>query len=121
LTLQVRLEPPTTQNAVWIALGHGHFAIVDDFRARQFQSDKWYARKSYRKFYAVRSAGPADKRTTIAMHRVVANTPHGEFCHHHNRNTLDNRQCNLLNSTDEVHRDFHHIPFWKGKNWQKKR
>lgn len=111
--LQVKIVPPTTQNSVWIALGHGHFAIVDDFRAQEFQADKWYARKSYMKFYAVRSAGPRGHRTTVAMHRVVANTPPGMFCHHLGTNTLDNRECNLLNSIDEVHRDFHGIRRWR--------
>lgn len=112
MTLQVKLEPPTTRNSVWIALGHGHFVIVDDFRAQEFQADKWYARKSYMKFYAVRSAGPRGHRTTIAMSRVVASTPREMFCHHLNRNSLDNRRCNLLNSTDEVHRDIHGIRRW---------
>lgn len=115
--LCVKIEPPTTQNAIWIALGHGHFAIVDDFRAPEFQADKWYARKSYRKLYAVRSTGAPGHRTTVAMHRMVAETPPGMFCHHLGPNTLDNRRCNLLNSIDEVHRDFHHIRKWKSGKW----
>lgn len=115
--LLVKLEPPTTRNAVWIALGHGHFAIVDKKRFADLKAYKWYARKSYLNFYAVRSAGPRDHRTTIAMHRVVADTPPGMFCHHLNHNTLDNRRFNLLNSTDEIHRDFHHVRKWRSGSW----
>jgi len=45
------------------------------------------------------------------MHRQIMHTPKGFIVHHKNRRTLDNRKQNLINLTDEQHKEVHKYPF----------
>lgn len=78
-----------------IPLSHGMSAIVDDDDFERLSQFKWsrLIDRSIGGFYASRKVGA--NRTTSLMHREILNAPKGVIVDHINRNTLDNRKCNL--------------------------
>lgn len=79
-----------------IKLTKGYEAIVDDEDYEYLNQWKWH----YSCGYAVRERHYKAKPKTMRMHRVVNNTPEGMITDHINRNTLDNRRCNLRTVTN---------------------
>jgi len=88
-----------------IPLTQGKFAIVDPEDYEELSRYKWYAVRSPRGFYAVRSAkanglshavqnGRIGQKN-VRMHRVILKAPEGKFIDHINHNGLDNRKSNL--------------------------
>lgn len=114
--LQVKLEKPTPENSCLIKLTQGKFAIVD----RQFASlaweYKWRAVRWHYRWYAYSTCESCGTHCRVAMHRLIANTPAGQVCHHYNRNSLDNRRANLLNQTNRQHAELHRIRRWGRQN-----
>ncbi len=80
-----------------IPLGRGLFALVSPGWYEYLNQWKWYAKKSFYCWYAVRKVTENGKARLVRMHRVVANTPGDQICHHINKYTLDNRSANLQN------------------------
>jgi len=70
-----------------ILLTQGKFAIVDDENFGWLNKRNWYFSNHG---YAVTTTSPHQY-----MHRMVNKTPKGSLTDHVNRNTLDNRRCNL--------------------------
>lgn len=74
-----------------IELTQNKVTLVDEEDFTLLSHHKWYAAKRGYGYYAQRTV----KRKTVQMHRVVLNAAKGEQVDHINRNTLDNRRCNL--------------------------
>jgi len=96
-------DPPAALPHRLIPLGKDAYAIVDvaDFEA--FSRYRWKLVKSRACYYACRRTHVDGKNKTIRMHRLIANTPDDQECHHINRNTLDNRRANLENLYPDEH------------------
>lgn len=77
-----------------IKLTKGKFAIVDDADFEYLSQWKWYVTSHG---YARNSSSPAKY-----MHTIVNETPEGKITDHINRNTLDNRRCNLRTADKRV-------------------
>lgn len=107
--LQVKLEPPTKYNSIPIKLGNGRFAIVSQNLPVDFFEYVWCAVKWNYRWYAYSWKKKNGATSRVAMHRLIANTPPGEVCHHLNKNTLDNRDGNLLNQIPRHHMELHGI------------
>lgn len=110
--LQVKLEDPTPENSCQVKLNHGKFAVVDRPMPHCIIVYKWRAIKWNFRWYAYSTRTLAGKCAGVAMHRLIANTPIGEVCHHYNKNSLDNRLANLLNQTNHDHAELHGIRKW---------
>ena len=80
-----------------IPLTRGLFALVDDDMFDYLSRHKWYAQRCGKYWYAAAREIVNGKSTIVTMHRIVNNTPVGFRTDHANRNTLDNRRCNLRN------------------------
>lgn len=87
---------PTLSN-IFIPLGDGKKAIVDPEDYDLLKRFRWFCKKSGSKIYAVRKYRFRGKEYLKRMHRDVAQCPPDKETHHLNRNTLDNRKCNLVN------------------------
>lgn len=84
-----------------IPLTQGYTTIVDDADYAALSAYRWKALKAGKCVYAartVKSAGSTHNNVTLLMHRVVfgGNAPRID---HINRNSLDNRRCNLRAAT----------------------
>lgn len=90
-----------------IPLGNGQFTIVDEADYNRLSRYKWYAKKSFHRWYACRKVIINGKVIFLRMHRIIAETPVGMVCHHINGNTFDNRRANLLNMTWFDHTKMH--------------
>lgn len=99
--------PIPADKPAYIELTHGMFAIVDAWNYEELNKHKWRAVKASHKWYAVRDRPWGDKVYTVKMHRVIAHTPKDLVTHHDNRNSLDNREFNLLNMTNPDHKRLH--------------
>lgn len=93
-----------------IKLTRNKYALVDYHWYVYLSQWTWYARAcGAGQFYAGRTEHYVDEQghrrvRTVYMHRTVAGTPEGMHCHHGNCNTMDNRECNLENLTEEEHK-----------------
>ena len=74
-----------------ILITRGEVTIVDDEKFEELSQYKWYLMDEF----AGRTVKENGKRTTIYMHRVVAEAPKGVSVYHLNENKLDNRRKNL--------------------------
>lgn len=117
--LQVKLEKPTRQNSLVIELTKGKTAIVDRVVNDYLFECVWVAVKWNFRWYAYSWKKKDGSRSRIAMHRLIAQTPPSEICHHLNKNSLDNRKANLLNMTPRAHRQLHGIRAFGRKNEHK--
>mgnify|MGYP006281217575 FL=1 len=94
-----KTEPPAPldDDARYIPLTRGLFAIVDAKHYEWLSQHKWSVQGSKygRTCYAVRR----EKGRKIFMHREIMKTPDGMFVDHVNRNGLDNREANMRNCT----------------------
>ena len=81
-----------------IPLTQGKFALVDPDDYDELSKYKWYAVRSPRGYYAVRSAKAKNGRSgqkNVRMHRIILKAPEDKFIDHINHNGLDNRKSNL--------------------------
>src|ERR1022692_1133367 len=81
-------------------------SLVDDLWFDELNKFKWRAHFRKGKFYMERRESFYDengkyKRRTIQMHRVIMKTPDGLMCDHRFGNTLDNRESELRNCTNQ--------------------
>lgn len=107
--LQVKLETPTRYNSINIELTKGKTAIVDRIVTDEIFDYIWVAVLWNFRWYAYSWKKKDGTRSRVAMHRLIAQTPPGEICHHLHKNTLDNRRANLLNMTHRDHKQLHGI------------
>lgn len=117
--LQVKLIEPTPENSCLIELTQGKFAIVDRPEPDVLRHFNWCAIKWNFRWYAVAYVTVNGKRSCVAMHKILTDTPFGWVCHHYNRNSLDNRLGNLLNMTQRHHRKLHGIRRFGHKHREK--
>ena len=78
-----------------IPLTQGKFAIVDDEDYEELSKYNWYAWRGNGTYYAVRSIGKYPNRSKERMHRRIMKAHKGQEVDHINRDSLDNRRCNL--------------------------
>jgi len=90
-----------------IPLGKGLVALVDGHDFGWMNMMRWFPLKSAGCVYAATKMPWEGQIKTIRMHRLIADTPPLQDCHHKNRNTLDNRRANLENVTPNDHQDIH--------------
>jgi len=69
----------------------------------------WRAVKAQHNWYAKTTITRDGKTFDISMHRFIARTPFGQVCHHINRNSLDNREANLVNMEKSAHSAEHQM------------
>lgn len=83
--------------AVVVPLTQGQVSLIDDADADRVLALKWLAHRVGKDFYARRTQWvPAEKRyTALLLHRFILGAPAGMDVDHINRNTLDNRRCNI--------------------------
>jgi hypothetical protein len=91
----VRTEPPPPPNEEirYIPLTRGLYAIVDAADYELLSKHKWCARCDVdgKRFYACRN----DHGRLVLMHREIMKPPPGMVVDHLNRQSLNNRRCNL--------------------------
>ena len=83
------------QDAKAISLTKGAFAIIDPDDLPLITQHSWHLKEYAHLKYAVRDHYENGKRTTIKMHRVIAEANPGEPVDHINGDGLDNRKSNL--------------------------
>lgn len=82
-----------------IKLTKGKIAVVDDEDFESLNKFKWL---SYNRYAARATYVTGDgKQTWIFMHRFLKNCPKNLQVDHINRNTFDNRKCNLRIATHQ--------------------
>lgn len=85
--------------AKFITLTKGMRALVDDEDFEQLNNHYWYLHETKSTSYAARYEYSNGERKLIYMHRHILQA---KGCHpvdHLNRNSLDNRKCNLRQVT----------------------
>ncbi|HIJ67571.1 MAG TPA: hypothetical protein HPP87_10855 [Planctomycetes bacterium] len=100
------LEEALAEGAKLIPLTQGKVAIVDAADYERVSKYKWYAKKGWRTYYAVRgklidknSKNVLVKKTT--MHRWLMKAPLNKLVDHRDHNGLNNRRGNLRLATPE--------------------
>lgn len=133
-TVMATSDITTTQ----IPLTKGYVAIVDECDADLAQLS-WYSLvsndgsgRAYARQVKKIKAKPKDKTLTIFLHRVILERKLGrallktEYVDHANRNTLDNRRCNLRLATNSQNshnsqKSVSKTSKYRGVSWSKKR
>lgn len=101
----VKIEPPVSSSMTRnVPMSHQRECIIDDEDWPLIRKYHWRAIWSARKVYAVAKVRENGETRYLRMHRLILNCPQGKVVHHKNRNTLDNRKCNLEIVTPEEHR-----------------
>ena len=90
-----------------LPLTKGKFALISPHRMKTVGQFKWCAKKSFSKYYAMRKVQTNGKTSFALLHRIIADTPPNELCHHKNDNSLDNRDLNLENMSPFEHAKFY--------------
>ena len=90
-----------------IPLPHSLFAFVDDDLFDFFSTLDWDVVRCRSSWYARTHFKTKLLPRQIYMHRLVAKTPSDQVTHHKNRNSLDNRRCNLVNMSRQAHHRLH--------------
>lgn len=103
MAIALTIDPVANAPYRVLPLTQGFFAKVDPKNFRHLNQWKWTARKAFCRWYAVRKYRKDGKQIFVHMHRYVAHTPDGMIPHHHNGDSLDNRELNLLNVTEIDH------------------
>ena len=89
--------PPTIR----IPLTNGQFAIVDESDFQKVSPHKWYASARGKYWYAMTNLpGKRTNRKRMSMHRLIL--PGAKIVDHKNHDTLDNRRCNLRETTQQL-------------------
>lgn len=86
--------------SVLIPLSKGKFATIDEEDLEIVEGMAWHAVQAGSDFYAAHTRRISPKKCErIYMHRLIVKPPEGSLVDHANRNTLDNRRCNLRLAT----------------------
>ena len=117
--LQVKLEPMPNPNARYFELTDGTIFIVDFPLPDCLLLYSWRAVLWHFRWYAISTSRFDGARCRVSMHRLIAETPPGQVCHHLNKNSLDNRRANLLNQIPRHHAELHRIRKFGRKNQKK--
>jgi hypothetical protein len=85
---------------MYLKISKGHEVLIDDEDYEYLSQFSWSANTKNKDIvYAIRSKRigkrSEDKKEMIYMHRELVGATKGEYVDHINRNTLDNRKCNL--------------------------
>lgn len=75
-------SPPPVRGAVWVALGHGYFTLIDKADAAQVTARVWH-----------RDASGYARSRGVRLHRMLL--PHATFVDHIDGDKLNNRRANL--------------------------
>lgn len=111
--LEQKVKPPVKLLRPRIVLRGGQVTLVDQDTVEKYSRYVWFLRKSNATWYVVRKTQVNGHTRYIRLHREITGCPHGLEVHHVNRNPLDNRLCNLLVCTPQIHHAFHRKNFMK--------
>lgn len=75
--------------------GTSFIVLYDDEDEKLVKKHTWYINNSGYVCTNITNDFYIDENHTVLLHRKVMNTTDGQFIDHINRNTLDNRKCNL--------------------------
>lgn len=95
------------QQVCQIDIGNELVVTVDSDDYTWLAEFEWHATRHGRCWYAETTIGRGPNYKHFSMHRMIARTPRGQVCHHRNRNSLDNRNANLLNMHRREHEFLH--------------
>jgi hypothetical protein len=84
----------------YVPLTRGYEAVIDADMVGFIGQFNWYAMNCGGIIYAVRK-GPRPRQQTILMHREILKPDEGLEVDHINRDSLDNRLCNLRQATSQ--------------------
>jgi hypothetical protein len=107
-----------------IPLTQGKNTLVDDLDYNELSKFKWYALKSGRRFYAVRTILTQTGQKLIYMHKQIVGTDAGFEIDHINGDGLDNQKANLRAVDHRTNQQNLHIPKtskYPGVCWEKSR
>lgn len=102
--LVIREKSVIPADAVPIRLTKGMTAYISPHRVPLVSQFYWRAVKSSSGYYARARYQKDGKTITIRMHRLIADTPPGQKCHHKDHNRMNNTDENLENQTEREHR-----------------
>ena len=85
------------------------YTILDPEDYKYLKHFHWHLKKSSHCYYVYRKFMRDGRYIYEKMHRLIANTPKNEECHHKNGNSLDNRRHNLLNVSKLEHQGIHSV------------
>lgn len=91
------------EELVYVSLGTGLFAVIDEEDAEEILKYKWFPLKDPKRhtWYARRIFYDADgKRHELSMHRHIMGEPEGLLVDHIDRDGLNNRRSNLRTCTN---------------------
>jgi len=99
-----KLEEALAEGAKVIELTQGKVAIVDGADYERVSKYKWYAKKGWGTYYAIRGKrvyknGKYVRVKQIPMHRWLMNAPGEKLVDHRDHNGLNNRRSNLRLAT----------------------
>lgn len=103
-----------------IQLTNGRVAYVSPEDYPRLIKMQWIAIRPKNTYYAINRQVLNGRVKIIKMHRLIANTPRDQICHHRNGNGLDNRRRNLQNMYALEHRCLHKYYESKAENPRKK-
>ena len=111
-----------------IPLTQGQVALIDDEDFELVSKHKWSARwnRTSHNFYGICSMRlSCGKRSQLLMHRLIIGAPEGISVDHINRNSTDNRRCNLrlCTNSENMHNrgpQTNNVSGFKGVSWNKR-
>lgn len=89
--------PPAVRGAAWVALGHGHFCLVDKVDYEKVRKYRWY--RSKQGYVATQGLRQETGIRTVLMHRFLLGVTGLSRVDHWDRNPLNNRRRNLRRGT----------------------
>lgn len=93
---------PIGPSIAYVELTRGQFSLIDTEDVEELSGYNWFANWSRftLSFYAVRqeTIGKGKQRSK-SIHASLLRVPKGKLVDHVNRNSLDNRRCNLRSAT----------------------
>lgn len=95
---------------IWRWFWHGHayrlvkvlpdkYAKVEPVDYHEISQYTWWAKESCGKYSAVRLVPGGNCGKVVYMHRQIMDAPEGKLVDHKNRDSMDNRRCNLRFAT----------------------
>lgn len=90
------------KESILIRVNSAFSTLIDAEDFEKVNEHSWYIWNARGRQYVMRSQRFGRKQTTIKLHRFLMNAQPGDVVDHINRDTLDNRKCNLRITNQSV-------------------